>query len=67
MKALIVGLMGSVSAAVLAQSGPGLVLRPFPKDASFQLSGEAAVFGDAEADDTDEDVELTIYLRQYSA
>ena len=55
------GLMGIVGSSTSAQTGPALVLRPFPNDTRLQLSGDASVFGDAEADDTGEDVGLTIY------
>ncbi len=58
--AVVAALVVVLARAVVAQTGPALVLRNLPKDRAFEMSADARVFGQTETED-DADVDLSIY------
>lgn len=58
-------LLGAMlSAPALAQTGPGLLLKPFPKEQAVDASAEALIFDGGHLQKFDEDFDLRIYNSQ---
>jgi hypothetical protein len=57
---LILAVLMTCSTA-LAQTGPDLLLRPFPRERTAEASGSAVFLGEGETDNADADFRLSLY------
>src|SRR5688500_2693875 len=57
--ALVVGLI--IPSAAAAQTGPELLLKPFPRERTLETRTDAVLLGQGETDNADADFQLSLY------